>query len=80
MDIFSPTGFHIPVTLPITLFCDNKATQHIAQNLVFHKRTKHLRIDCHYTRDRTLDCFLQTAPAPSKEQLADLMTKPLGEA
>jgi len=71
--------FHIQVPLPITMFRDNKAAQHIAQNPAFHERTKHLRIDCHYTRDKVLEGFLHTAHAPS-EQLADLMTKPLSEA
>ena len=62
------------------LHYDNKAAMHIAENPVFHERTKHLRIDCHYTRDEVLEGFLQTSYVPSKQQLADLMTKPLGEA
>ena len=62
------------------MFCDNKGAQHIAQNPVFHERTKHFRIDCHYTRDKVLEGFLQTAHVSSTEQLADLMTKPLSEA
>jgi len=71
--------FHIPLSLPISLFCDNKATMQIATNPVFHERTKHLRIDCHYTRDKVLEGFIQTAHVPSMTQLADLMTKPLRE-
>ena len=71
--------FHIPLSLPIFLFCDNKATMHIAANPVFHERTKHLRIDYHYTRDKVLEGFIQTFHVSSKEQLADIMIKPLGE-
>jgi len=71
--------FHIPLSLPITMHCDNKAAMHIAANPVFHERTKHLRIDCHYTRDKIMEGFLQTAYVPSRAQLADLLTKPLGE-
>jgi len=52
---------------------------YIAENPIFHERTKHLRIDCHYTKDKILEGFLQIAYVPSKEQLANLMTKPLGE-
>ena len=71
--------FGIPSALPIIMYCDNKAAQHIAANPVFHERTKHLNIDCHYTRDKLLEGFLQTAYVSFKEQLADIMTKPLSE-
>ncbi|XP_071728319.1 uncharacterized mitochondrial protein AtMg00810-like [Rutidosis leptorrhynchoides] len=44
--------FHIPVQFPVTLFCDNKAAQQIAANPCYHDHTKHLDIDCHFTRDK----------------------------
>jgi len=71
--------FHVCPSLLVTMHCDNKAAMHIAENLISHEITKHLRIDCHYTRDKILEVFLQTPYVPSKAQLADLLTKLLGE-
>ena len=71
---------HVPASLPYTLHCDNKAALYIADNPVFHEKTKHIWIDCHYIRDRLLDGFLKTAHVSSQHQLANIMTKPLGES
>jgi len=70
---------NLPLSLPVLMHCDKKATQHIVENPIFYERTKHLNIDCHYMRDNVLKGFLQTNHVPSKEQLVDLMTKLLGE-
>lgn len=44
--------FNIKPRLPIALYCDNKTAEHIAVNPLFHKRMKHLEIDCHIVRDQ----------------------------
>lgn len=60
---------------PITLYCDNHSAMHIARNPVFHERTKHIEVDCHFTRDKVMEGLLHLAYIPSSKQLADVFTK-----
>ena len=71
---------HVSIPKPVTLYCDNKVAHYIAQNPVFHERTKHLKLDCHYVREHSEDGFISTAYIKSSFQLADIMTKGLSEA
>ncbi|GJY26413.1 NSP-interacting kinase 1-like protein [Tanacetum coccineum] len=70
---------HIQVQHPVTLFCNNKSAQQLAANPCIHDKTKHLDVDCHFTKDKIQEGFLQNAFIPTHLQLADIMTKALGQ-
>lgn len=61
----------------IKLYCDNKSTINIAHNPVQHDRTKHVEIDRHFIKEKLESGLLCMPYVPSKEQLADVLTKGL---
>jgi len=38
--------------LSAKMYCDNQAAIHIANNAVFHQRTNHIEVDCHFVCER----------------------------
>ncbi|RVW36769.1 Retrovirus-related Pol polyprotein from transposon RE1 [Vitis vinifera] len=59
------------------LICDNQAALHIASNPVFHERTEHIEVDCHFIREKIASGCVATSFVNSNDQLADIFTKSL---
>jgi hypothetical protein len=72
--------FQIAHPHPATLFCDSQAALHIAANPVFHERTKHIDIDCHFIREKIQLGLIKTLHVSSQNQLANIFTKALGNS
>lgn len=59
------------------LYCDNAAAKLLVENPVFHRRTKHVDIKFHYTREQTKNGSIKVKHIESCNQLADIFTKNL---
>ena len=59
------------------LHCDNRSVIQIAHNDVFHDRTKHIEIDCHFIRHHLFQCTLILQSVYSQDQLANIFTTPI---
>jgi hypothetical protein len=57
---------------------DSKSALALAKNPVFHERSKHIRVRYHFIRGCLEEGSIKASYINTKDQLADLLTKPLG--
>lgn len=60
---------------PAKLWCDNRVALHITSNSVYHERTKHIEIECHFIREKIQENLISTCYVKTREQVVDLLTK-----
>jgi hypothetical protein len=63
----------------VPLLCDNESAIRMADNPVEHSHTKHIAIRYHFLRDHQQRGDIEIAYINTKDQLADIFTKPLDE-
>ncbi|KAL6311712.1 hypothetical protein AAG906_024601 [Vitis piasezkii] len=68
-------GNLVTCTLPMKLYCDNKATILIAHNPVFHDRTKHVEVDKCFIKEKLENGLICMSYIPTTEQVVDVLTK-----
>eukprot|EP00253_Pinus_taeda_P010058 PITA_10058 len=69
--------FQITCTPPISILCDNTSAISISKNPVMHSKTKQIPIKYHFLREQVLEQKVKLEYVPSKEQVVDILTKPL---
>ena len=73
--LFHSLGF--PSSTPTSVFLDNQGAIQSVKNPKFHKRTKHIETKYYLIREKNEQQKIDVSYINSKQQLADLLTKPL---
>ena len=68
---------HQPIDYAMPLYCDNQSAIRLAENPVFHARTKHVEVHHHFLREKVLQGEILMKHVKTDEQVADLFTKSL---
>ncbi|XP_057836570.1 secreted RxLR effector protein 161-like [Cryptomeria japonica] len=69
--------FKVYFSQPIPILCDNMSAISISKIPVLHSRTKHIPIKYHFLREQVSDQQVKLEYVSTKDQLADIFTKPL---
>jgi len=70
-------GFEKYVQPPIHIYCDNQSAIELSKNAVLHKRSKHIDISFHFTRELVDMKEIKVTYLRTDQMLSDILTKPL---
>ncbi|GJS34883.1 retrovirus-related pol polyprotein from transposon TNT 1-94 [Tanacetum coccineum] len=59
----------------ITLFCDNQIALYLARNPAFHSKTKHIRVQYHFVREKVEEGTMDMRKIHTDDNVADYLTK-----
>jgi hypothetical protein len=62
----------------VVIYCDNITSILLANNLVYHARTKDIEVHYHFIKEKNLAIEIKLIHVSSKDQVVDIFTKALG--
>jgi hypothetical protein len=66
-----------PLARSTLVYCDNVSAVYLSTKPMQHQRTKHVKIDLHFVRDRVAIGDVRVLHVPTTSQFADIFTKGL---
>ncbi len=66
------------VDVHVVIYCDNISSILLANNPVYHVRTKHIEVHCHFIREKILAKEIDLIHVSTENKVADIFTKALG--
>jgi hypothetical protein len=66
------------VDVHVVIYCDNINSILLANNPVYHVRTKHIEVHYHFIREKVLAKEIDLIHVSTENQIADIFTKALG--
>jgi len=62
----------------VVIYCDNISSILLANNLVYHVRTKHIEMHYHFIKEKVLAKEIDLIHVSTENQVVDIYTKALG--
>ncbi len=62
----------------VVIYCDNISSILLANNPVYHARTKHIEVHYHFIREKVLAKEIDLIHVNTEDQVVDIFTKALG--
>ena len=59
------------------IFCDSQSVIHLATNLVYHSKTKHIDVKYHFVRQVIGEGGVDLKKVHTQKKYADMFTKPV---
>ena len=66
--------WHQKIDYPIPLHCNNQSAIRLAENSMFHARTKHVEVHYHFIREKVLKEEIEMQQIKTDDQMTDLFT------
>ncbi|BAU01802.1 hypothetical protein VIGAN_11111900 [Vigna angularis var. angularis] len=61
----------------VVIRVDNRSAIELAKNPVYHERSKHIDVRFHFIREKIKEGSVELEHVGTKQQIADIFTKPL---